>query len=247
MCRHLAYLGPSRSRSRAAHRARALAPAARRSRRGTRPTGRSTPTGSASAGTTATRAEPGRYRTDPADLGRPSFATGRSCSSNGVLAAVRSPRPACRSRRAAPAPFADGPWLFSHNGIVPGFRDGVGRALRRKVEPSAAAVIEATDSEVLFALALDSLDAGASPAEALAVVVGLVDERAARLNLLLTDGEQVAATAWGNSAVRVRRASGRSSRPSRTTTTRAGCEDGSVVSRRRQLEVRPIDRRCRHR
>jgi gamma-glutamyl hercynylcysteine S-oxide hydrolase len=52
----------------------------------------------------------------------------------------------------------------------------------------------------LFTLVLDQLDAGAPPAEALASVVGLVDEfTTARLNFLLTDGERVAATACRNS------------------------------------------------
>ena len=98
-------------------------------------------------------------------------------------------------------PFTEGPWLFSHNGFVPGFRTGVGRELRRKVsETRALGIAGATDSELLFALVLDRLDDGTPPADALVSVVGLVEElTTARLNLLLTDGERIAATACRNS------------------------------------------------
>jgi glutamine amidotransferase len=62
-----------------------------------------------------------------------------------------------------------------------------------------------TDTEVLFGLVLDALDAGADPADAQAraVAAGAAaasDDRS-RLNLLLADGEAVWATAWGNSLV----------------------------------------------
>src|SRR5207237_8618973 len=56
------------------------------------------------------------------------------------------------------------------------------------------------DSEVLFAMVLDRLDAGASPAGALSDVVGAVMESTGgRLNMVLTDGHTVAATACGDS------------------------------------------------
>ena len=63
-----------------------------------------------------------------------------------------------------------------------------------------AQIVGDTDSEVLFALVLDRLDAGDPPADALAAVVEevlLVTK--GRLNMLLTDGQQVAATRFGNS------------------------------------------------
>jgi gamma-glutamyl hercynylcysteine S-oxide hydrolase len=148
------------------------------------------------------RAEPARYRTTRqiwADLSFASIAG--LVSSNAVLAAVRSASPGMPIEETSTPPFTEGPWLFSHNGFVPGFRTGVGRELRRKVsETRALGIAGATDSELLFALVLDRLDAGAPPAEALVSVVGLVDElTTARLNLLLTDGERVAATACRNS------------------------------------------------
>ena len=56
------------------------------------------------------------------------------------------------------------------------------------------------DSEILFALVLDALDGGATPAEALAAVVATARAVAPSiLNLLLTDGHDVAATACGDS------------------------------------------------
>jgi gamma-glutamyl hercynylcysteine S-oxide hydrolase len=148
------------------------------------------------------RLEPARYRTTRqiwADLSFASIAG--LVSSNAVLAAVRSASPGMPIEETSTPPFTEGPWLFSHNGFVPGFRTGVGRELRRKVsETRALAIAGATDSELLFALVLDRLDAGTPPADALVSVIGLVEElTTARLNLLLTDGERVAATACRNS------------------------------------------------
>jgi gamma-glutamyl hercynylcysteine S-oxide hydrolase len=148
------------------------------------------------------RVEPARYRTTRqiwADLSFASIAG--LVSSNAVLAAVRSASPGMPVEETSTPPFTEGPWLFSHNGFVPGFRSGVGRELRRKVsETRAHGILGATDSELLFALVLDRLDAGTPPADALVSVVDLVEElTTARLNFLLTDGERIAATACRNS------------------------------------------------
>jgi glutamine amidotransferase len=148
------------------------------------------------------RAEPARYRTTRPIWADASFASVAGLvTSNAVLAAVRSASPGMAIEETSTPPFTEGPWLFSHNGFVPGFGTGVGRTLRRKVsETRAHAMAGATDSELLFALVLDRLDAGAPPADALVAVIGLVEElTTARLNLLLTDGERVAATACRNS------------------------------------------------
>jgi gamma-glutamyl hercynylcysteine S-oxide hydrolase len=152
------------------------------------------------------RPQPARYRTTRPIGTDASFASlAGLVSSNAVLAAVRNASPGMPIDEASTAPFTDGRWLFSHNGFVPGFGSGVGRALRRGVSESrATAMAGASDSAPLFALALDRLDAGASPADALVSVVGLVDEHTtehttARLNFLLTDGERIAATACRNS------------------------------------------------
>ena len=148
------------------------------------------------------RLEPARYRTTRQIWADLSFASVAGLvSSNAVLAAVRSASPGMPIEETSTPPFTEGPWLFSHNGFVPGFRTGVGRELRRKVsETRALGIAGATDSELLFALVLDRLDAGTPPADALVSVIGLVEElTTARLNLLLTDGERIAATACRNS------------------------------------------------
>jgi len=99
------------------------------------------------------------------------------------------------------APFVSGPRAFSLNGYVAGFRDGFCAELRSRVSEQRAAGIEGdTDSEVLFALVLDRLDAGASPGEALVEVTRLVRSRSdGALNLLLSDDGHIAATALDNS------------------------------------------------
>jgi len=99
------------------------------------------------------------------------------------------------------APFTADEWLFSLNGFVVDFHEGVGDELRSRVSERRLSGIEGvTDSEVLFGLVLDQLDAGASPADALAHTVKLAEDvSTGRLNLLLSDGERVVATAVGNS------------------------------------------------
>ena len=53
---------------------------------------------------------------------------------------------------------------------------------------------------MLFGLVLDRLDAGESPADALAAVVReVLDVTTGRINLLLTDGASIAATRSGRS------------------------------------------------
>ena len=80
------------------------------------------------------RAEPARYRTTEPIWSDASFESiSGLVKSNAVLAAVRAASPGMPIEERANAPFTEGPWLFSHNGFVPGFRSGVGRALRRKV------------------------------------------------------------------------------------------------------------------
>jgi gamma-glutamyl hercynylcysteine S-oxide hydrolase len=148
------------------------------------------------------RAAPARYRTTQPIWADASFASFSGLvSTNAALAAVRKASPGMPIEETSTAPFTDGSWLFSHNGVVPDFNNGVGRALRREVSDGRVhGIAGPTDSELLFALVLDRLDAGASPADALVSVVALVEEHArARLNLLITDGERIAATACRNS------------------------------------------------
>lgn len=98
-------------------------------------------------------------------------------------------------------PFTSGRWLFAHNGAVDGFRThGVAARLRRSLsEQRESQILSASDSEVLFALVLDRLDAGASMAEAVSDTIGFVRSVAGgRLNLVLTDGARIVATRSGD-------------------------------------------------
>jgi len=139
------------------------------------------------------RPEPARFRrAGPMWADRSLESLARVVSSGAVMAAVRSATPPAPSEETGAAPFTAGRWLFSLNGVV---ADDV-VALRSRVSPRRQAGIEgASDGEVLFALLLDRLDAGASPGAALADVVTTVS---GRLNTLLCDGDTIWATAWGD-------------------------------------------------
>jgi glutamine amidotransferase len=158
------------------------------------------------------RPEPARYRTARPMWTDRSFASLAGVVRSGaVLAAVRSATPPAASEESGVPPFCSGRWLFAHNGAVDGFRHGVAAKLRRLVSDERLDQVEGgADSELLFALVLDSLDAGAALGEALGVVVRLVSELSptSRLNMALTDGRRVAATEHGESLF-VRRADDR--------------------------------------
>ena len=150
------------------------------------------------------RAEPARWRTPrPAWAERSFPSVAGLVRSSAVLAAVRDATPPSPVEESGTPPFTSGPWLFAHNGRVDGFAGGgpMAAVLRKLVSDARAAAIEGgSDSEVLFALALDRLDAGAGPGPALADVVATVARLTpATLNLVLTDGHRVAATACGES------------------------------------------------
>ena len=148
------------------------------------------------------RPEPARYRSTKPMWADRSFASVAGLVAAGaVLAAVRNATPPSPVEESGTPPFGCGPWLFAHNGAVDGFRGGPGLELRKRVSERRLAAIEgAADSEVLFAMALDALDAGAAPGRALATVVGTATATTGgRLNLVLTDGRALAATAFGDS------------------------------------------------
>jgi gamma-glutamyl hercynylcysteine S-oxide hydrolase len=122
-------------------------------------------------------------------------------SASAVLAAVRNATPGSELDERNNAPFASGPYLFSHNGVITAFRATVHDPLRAHISADRRARIEGdTDSEILFALTLDRLDQGASLARALVDTVQLVRTLGdGSLNLLLADGTTIAATAAGHS------------------------------------------------
>jgi glutamine amidotransferase len=126
----------------------------------------------------------------------------RDVVTSDALAAVRLASPGSKVEESGNAPFvADGRWLFSLNGVVDGYHDGIGEKLRALLSPQRLAGIEGdSDSEVLFALTLDRLDAGRAVPDALADVVRTVEElTTGRLNLLLSERGAIGATAVGNS------------------------------------------------
>lgn len=125
----------------------------------------------------------------------------RSIRSGAVLAAVRNATVGMPLSEPAVAPFTRDGWLFSHNGVVIGWPDTVEKLADQLRVSELLALDAPVDSALLWALVRDRLHAGRSAAEALASVVTDVAAVApgSRLNLLLTDGEQIVATTWGHS------------------------------------------------
>ncbi|WP_328307290.1 ergothioneine biosynthesis protein EgtC [Streptomyces sp. NBC_00442] len=144
---------------------------------------------------------PARYRRTGPIWSDPNFADlARVVRTEALLAAVRDATEAGADGEAAAAPFSSGRLLFSHNGAVrdwPRSAAGLAAAL-----PARALLgLEARcDSAFVWALVLHRLDRGATAGDALAVTVAEVAAAApgSRLNLLLTDGETITATAWGD-------------------------------------------------
>ncbi|MGH9024976.1 MAG: class II glutamine amidotransferase, partial [Acidimicrobiia bacterium] len=117
------------------------------------------------------------------------------------LAAARAASPGATIAVTGNAPFTSERWLFSLNGRVDGFYQGVGDELREGLGHRWHGTFDGdADSEVLFAIALEHLDAGLDPGTALTAVYQRISARSAGpLNLLLTDGRRIAATASVNS------------------------------------------------
>jgi glutamine amidotransferase len=146
---------------------------------------------------------PARYRSDRPMWTDASFAdVARVERTGALLGAVRSATPGMPYTVGAAAPFAAGRYLFSHNGVVPGWPRQIALITAGLTLADLARVMSmeaATDSALLWALVQRHLDGGASAPQALAAVVRLAASTAGgRLNLLLTDGDQIAATAFGD-------------------------------------------------
>ena len=110
-----------------------------------------------------------------------------------VVAAVRSATVGMPIDASATAPFTDGKWLLSHNGIVD-----------RDVLPAGLAAESVCDSAILaaliFARGLDALG------ETIAKVGA--DDAGARLNILAANGSRLLATTWGDTLSILRRDDG---------------------------------------
>jgi glutamine amidotransferase len=145
--------------------------------------------------------DPVRYRRDCpmwADANLPSLAG--TVRSGAFMAAVRSATVGMPVVETAAAPFAEGRWLFSHNGAVTGWPDSMEKLAGRLPLRDLLTLDAPTDSALLWALILGRLRAGAELRQALADTVVEVAAAApgSRLNLLLTDGVTVAGTASGH-------------------------------------------------
>ncbi len=100
-----------------------------------------------------------------------------------VVAAVRSATVGMPVEVSASAPFTDGAWLLSHNGLVD-----------RAVLPTSRRAEAVVDSALLAALIFErGLDALADTV----TEVGTADPNA-RLNILAADGARLLATTWGD-------------------------------------------------
>jgi len=110
-----------------------------------------------------------------------------------VVAAVRSASVGMPIEASASAPFSDGQWLLSHNGLVD-----------RAVLPASAVAESTNDSALLAALIFDrGMDAlGETIAD-----VAAADPNA-RLNILAGNGTELRATTWGDTLFALRRDDG---------------------------------------
>ncbi|MBS9535445.1 ergothioneine biosynthesis protein EgtC [Mycobacterium sp. M1] len=129
-------------------------------------------------------AVPRRWRSAAPLWGDASFASvAPALSSHCVVAAVRSATVGMPVEPSATAPFTDGRWLLSHNGVVD-----------RGVLPTCAGAESVCDSAVLAATIFAR---GMAALGATVIEVGVADP-AARLNILAGDGSRLLATTWGD-------------------------------------------------
>ncbi|WP_335937410.1 ergothioneine biosynthesis protein EgtC [Streptomyces sp. PTD5-9] len=144
---------------------------------------------------------PGRYRRAGPVWGDETFADlARVVRTAALLAAVRDATEPGADGEAAAAPFAADGLLFSHNGAVPGWPGSLAR-LAAALRPAELLSLAARcDSALVWALVRHRLADGDTLPQAVSDTVLDVASAApgARLNLLLTDGAVIVATAWGD-------------------------------------------------
>ena len=218
MCRHLAYLGPPVSLARLvltpAHGLYEQSWAPRRQTHGVvnadgfglgwYPEG-------PEAGEVGDAARlPARYRRAVpiwTDQNLPELA--RAIRSRAVIAAVRSATAGTGQEETAAAPFRDGRFLLSHSGAIPDWTHlpadlastGGSDSTLDPLDPADLLSLEArSDTALLWLLIYRELRRGVAPDRALSTVIRAVAEvrPTARLNLLLTDRDSIAATRYGD-------------------------------------------------
>lgn len=116
--------------------------------------------------------------------------------SGAVVAAVRSATVGMPVERSACAPFTDDTWAFSHNGVVFGWPDALVDLVADVPTVNLLALPAPTDSAALW-ITLRHLLTLYDPEKALRTLVARVEESSPgpRLNLLLSDGSTMYATA----------------------------------------------------
>ncbi len=148
------------------------------------------------------RPQPARYRTATPMWADRRFAEIAPLIRTGTaIAAVRNASPGAPIEETGSSPFVAERYLFTHNGYLDGFRDGLGVQLRHGLsERREAQLLGAADSEVVFAMILDHLDKGAGMTTAVTEVLAEIrDLTTGAFNFLLTDGDTLVATRDGNS------------------------------------------------
>jgi dimethylhistidine N-methyltransferase len=176
---------------------------------------------------------PARYRQSGpiwADQALPDLV--RVIRTRAMLCAVRSASAGTETGLSASAPYAHGKWLFSLNGALIGWSLATGAAQPGRCRPAiagaddaSAAVIQLAekltaadllglqarcDTALIWALVQNRLKAGEQPGDALAGTIAdiVAAGGVGRFNLLLTDGDVIAATAAGDSLYYTRRDTG---------------------------------------
>jgi len=130
-------------------------------------------------------------------------ATLSSLSSGCVLAGLRNGTVGIPIDRSGVLPLVFQKWSFMLNGFVPDFRARHMRELRAELPDELYAELRgSSDSETLFLLAVAALRDQVTLPEALARVVKIVQDRVgpdteAQLNMVLSDGESIAAVRGG--------------------------------------------------
>lgn len=200
MCRHLAYLGPQEPLG-----ALLVEPAHSLYRQSWAPRHQRYGTVNADGFGVGWYAEgdpvPARYRRAGPIWADLSFADlARVVRGGALLAAVRDATLSGADAEAAAAPYAAGPWLFSHNGAVRGWPQSLAPLVERLPAVDVLSLEARNDSALVWALVLARLRDGDDEGQALADTVLEVAEAApgSRLNLLLTNGESITATTWGD-------------------------------------------------
>jgi glutamine amidotransferase len=135
-----------------------------------------------------------RWRSAAPLWGDASFASvAPALSSDCIVAAVRSASLGMPIEPSASAPFTDGQWLLSHNGMVD-----------RGLLPPSSRAESTVDSALLAALIFDrGLDALGDT-----IVEVAAADPDARLNILAANGFQLRATTWGDTLSVLRRDDG---------------------------------------